>query len=434
MTENTPRDTPDQHVAAISKERLLLLTGIIVLGVILAYFYTSSNSTNNALRQQNIQLKKNVENTKALLAELQQAKLQRIQEQAANKTIVDQRLSELDDAEQKLQDLRSEIKTYLSTEADLHNGPLGRRIATNPDALRQYRALAPDTKPDALLPDKLKARLDVLRQPLLQSVAANTKSFKLAPMFEQTLHDIQVQISDTLVEVRTRNAQLQAIIAQAPSTPAPDALSLDAALEKLEQEETIKQNKRVVEEVAKVREEFTRKLAEQIAETERLKKQLDLEIDKRKRELALQEKQQAIQDLATKEQIGKKQHEMKAAREKLLRDFAHDLSEIKSLLKPFITPGRFQPNGHILQLSTKTEPISLSKLNGAGVLAPTVLAQQKLWGLISANRADERPLGAFPPYVGGYQNWVNTQQTIARAQELLIKYGELMVEKGMLAP
>lgn len=60
--------------------------------------------------------------------------------------------------------------------------------------------------------------------------------------------------------------------------------------------------------------------------------------------------------------------------------------------------------------------------------------QRRLYGITSANRTNDRQLGAFPQYFGGETDWREKAATVQRAQELLIKYGDLMVEKGMLAP
>ena len=75
----------------------------------------------------------------------------------------------------------------------------------------------------------------------------------------------------------------------------------------------------------------------------------------------------------------------------------------------------------------------MSRLRGRGLLEPTVPSQKALHYLITANAMNDRELGGFPEYVGGAGDFEGKQVTITRAQGFLIKYGRLMIEKGMLA-
>ena len=183
-----------------------------------------------------------------------------------------------------------------------------------------------------------------------------------------------------------------------------------------------------------MREEFDQKLAAEKADTERLKKELELEKERRTREIDLLTQRQAIQGLAVKKESIEEDFASKAKREALERGFQRDLPQIKSLLKPFITDGRTQPGRYSFEMTVDVGPVSFAKLQGAGALIRTVEAQRKFWSMTTANRTNDRDLGGFPPYVGSAQDWNNKQPTVGRAQEVLIEYGQLMVEKGMLAP
>jgi len=51
-----------------------------------------------------------------------------------------------------------------------------------------------------------------------------------------------------------------------------------------------------------------------------------------------------------------------------------------------------------------------------------------------ATVTNDREAGGFPQYVGGDFNWQQTnKEYVKRAQELLTKYGDLLVEKGLLS-
>ena len=64
-------------------------------------------------------------------------------------------------------------------------------------------------------------------------------------------------------------------------------------------------------------------------------------------------------------------------------------------------------------------------------LTPTAKARAGLYYIVGTN--NDRDLGSFPRYRGGAQDVQSRQSTMMRVQELVNKYGELMVEKGMLA-
>ena len=85
---------------------------------------------------------------------------------------MEERLAELDDTEAQLPELREEIESWLRTQAELESGELGRRIASSPEELRQYQALQSKGQLDPVLAEKLQARLDLLRKPLLEAQAS----------------------------------------------------------------------------------------------------------------------------------------------------------------------------------------------------------------------------------------------------------------------
>ncbi len=119
------------------------------------------------------------------------------------------------------------------------------------------------------------------------------------------------------------------------------------------------------------------------------------------------------------------------AQAQLERDFEKDLTEIKSLLRPMLVEGKTQPgNNRQLERVAASGPISLARLKGAGTLDGTQRGVSTLHFMFGAGGHD-RELGGFPRCgsVAG-----KAEEDMAwRAQELLIKYGDLMVKKKLLA-
>ena len=110
----------------------------------------------------------------------------------------------------------------------------------------------------------------------------------------------------------------------------------------------------------------------------------------------------------------------------LEREMQRDMNEIKGLLRAYTSPGfAYRPD------DTKG-PVSYSLIKSAGGLEPTRKGLDNLFYIATGN--SDRDRGGLPEGVGGHIGSETPTQPIERAQELLIKYGELMVRKGMLAP
>lgn len=123
--------------------------------------------------------------------------------------------------------------------------------------------------------------------------------------------------------------------------------------------------------------------------------------------------------------------EAKLAREKLEAEFTQDLPEIKSLLSPFVTPAPYKLYPHARYLySGENTGVSLKVIAHWGALEPTDDGLDKMSML---GNTEFRPLGTFPKYVKSeWRRSADVKQRLVRAQELLLKYGDLLIEKGML--
>jgi len=118
------------------------------------------------------------------------------------------------------------------------------------------------------------------------------------------------------------------------------------------------------------------------------------------------------------------------AKAQLEREFQRDRPEINSLLRVFITEGMTQPArlGEF-QAADKKGKVSLAKIVSTGAMEPTVKGRNALFHLIRSAR--DRDHGSFPVHTGTFSG-PNPGPPTMRAQELLAKYGQLMIEKEML--
>ncbi len=125
----------------------------------------------------------------------------------------------------------------------------------------------------------------------------------------------------------------------------------------------------------------------------------------------------------------------RVARAQLESELEKDMRMVQSFLMPFITPANTQIGEKRYYVTTVTsQPVSLSRLRGLGALDPTLGGLENLYGL-GSNREGKRPFGSFPtPFFSERLRDDSIRNKIVIAQNLLNKYGELLVEKGMLAP
>ena len=88
--------------------------------------------------------------------------------------------------------------------------------------------------------------------------------------------------------------------------------------------------------------------------------------------------------------------------------------------------------GFTYRLDDTKGPVSLSVIKSRGGLEPTRQGLQNLFFVARGN--SDRPPGGMPEGVGGQIASATNIAPIERAQQLLIKYGDLMVKREMLAP
>jgi len=128
-----------------------------------------------------------------------------------------------------------------------------------------------------------------------------------------------------------------------------------------------------------------------------------------------------------------KDAEIQAKMEELIKEAT--APEVLATLAPFVTPQFSQPTleGMAVRKRTTTEkrPVSLSWLLEVGALDDSDEGR-KVLARIGADRDLPEPRWSFPTEPG---NWSETNiEFLNRAQQMLRDYGEILVDKGKLAP
>lgn len=428
---------PDQpsEVSPVKSSRLFTLAVFVVMGGAIVYLLRNDDASPQQ-DEEVAAMKAQLENLKEMNLQLKEADLHRQRDQQLAESRLAGARAKLDAASETIDQLEKAIRQWEQTSAALMTNSQGIRVAANSAALDQTEALLQAERPASTVPETLRATLHPLAE-LVQTAEKAEKedrvSFDPGPEFTAELDAIVTQARPTLTTYEEHNRRLAAILGGLPDNQPDTTTTLQDALAARDAQRLDEENREQTETLQAVHEENEKKrLEQQVAAKNR---QAELELKKLEKEHELEELKlqagiTALDDkiAALGDEIGRQNK-----RRQLLREFEQDLPEIRSLLRPFIADGRTQPKEGLFRITTSNGPVSLGALRGEQVLKVNTEAQRRLWFMGAGDRND-RDLGGFPSYIGNRMDWEAKQPAVQRAQELLIKYGDLMVEMEMLAP
>lgn len=304
---------------------------------------------------------------------------------------------------------------------------VGRRIAADPGAVKFF-ALAKNR--ERLTPraaEGIRQSLLAIATPVEAAVADETAILNLDSDFTQQLNGITEQLEVGLRQWQEDNALVRLLVSEAEQR-APAEATLAESLETLHANELRQRAEKITADVEAAQAALAAEEAEsqiRLQELETRKKLASDDVEAKRREAAVANL--TAEKLALADQLAAER-----ARAELERKFQADLPEIRSVLVPFITPGNQQIiNGRWKTVEEK-QPLSWSAIQGSRAMRNESTSDQAMY-FLGGGRDNDRPNGPFGSYIGGHLS--PTQATLVlKAQRLLRTYGDLMVEKGMLAP
>ena len=312
----------------------------------------------------------------------------------------------------------------------------GKRIAAGPVLLERFMTIVDEPCVSQDDVTDWTEQLELILTPVARACRDSDGSFKADETLVAKFDELEKVVDEAAIDLERQRHLLSAIEGQTSKDPITgDVPSLGQAVEAQYEQRALERAQIINERLDRVRKET----AEEIADAkEQAQRQIDEETAKAERligEVEARRIAEAVQDLAARERerIRKRQEEL--ARKQLEADFQRDLPEIESLLKPFISDGYAQPGRHgVFERTTEKGPVSLSGLKGASLLENKIELVRQFHRVVAGQQLNDRPLGSFPPSFVFPREWAHVQPRVQRAQELLNKCGELMVEKKMLAP
>lgn len=312
---------------------------------------------------------------------------------------------------------------------------LGRQLASIPELVESFRGIFNEKLPATNQYQVWQAQLNEAARPLRQP---NQESEELAIVSEQE----RIYFQELLTQVETANQALtrreelaRSLLARASGSKATEQ-TLRQAIDELDRQQYQSFLAQSEQERLESIQRALVKQADEIrkAEEARIAAETELRVmEKRaKTELILSQKG----DVQSQIDAGTRS----ALRRKLEEDFSKDQTEIESLLTPFladsITHPQYgnanQPHTWIIR-SGNPAPVSFGRLQASGSLESSQGGLHRLF-YFAGSGDSIRPKGGFPTYSRQGLSDAGIVARLQRAQELLTKYGDLMVERGLLSP
>ncbi len=321
----------------------------------------------------------------------------------------------------KLQQTLELMKVRATLLNDLRSNDTGRRVAASDDLIEMFLALCEvdlpttiDIEETQVVLDELQTKLQLLRSGYdLQKVDQLRIELKQINGFSQ----------QTLDQMTRAKRDLDALLLLAERETV-SAKTLSEAADRYELQITANHQLKLTKAKRSAREQ-------QLAEEEAKAEEFHREIASLRTKISDSHRRVQFSEEKAKQEFAKRAE----AKRKLEVEFQRDLPDIRSLLKPFITPGRTQ---HLHKFAYRPDsnpnprPVSLGSLEALGYLHDSTERLTAFWR--STSHENDRAFGSFPKAPYGKTVITHELEAVRRAQGYLKRYSDLMVEKGMLSP
>lgn len=333
----------------------------------------------------------------------------------------------LDSIATAARDARTKRNSFVSELVAMESSEMGRKVASNDEAIALFEALKEQDIPSAEQLEQLNAAATEYIQ--LASRAIADQAVVIGPG-EKLIADgkkLDQEVRDATTQLEQVERALSSLKERAQEYPAAEATLSQALARRAKQ-----RSEALVAQMTKERERIREDAQRKQLENERLTEQAV-----QNAEIERQEAEQRLRAASARATAEREKQLVKEAEEKLaaerahaakLRRFEQALPEIRALLSPMISSGRMQLGSNGWTAGVEG-PLSLQALRSAKALELTDRGMITLGSMFGGplNRND-RPRGGFP------ETMTTNEITIRRAQELLVEFGDILVETGLLRP
>ncbi len=334
-------------------------------------------------------------------------------------------------AQETLEKLQPSVARLHALLEQLRTTSKGKGIAADRSSLEQFHAATAEFSVTPESVAEYRQSLDILGGPIEAAIGGQSFDKPPEPEFRAKVQALCEGVARDEALVAETEKKVQAILAAAPSSES-GALMLAEALEQLEREwaaldAATERNAREA-----VRAENRERLAAERTEQERATLQAERENKRKVHEEQLRADQLAAE--AEARRIAEAAEEAKREEERRIaeREYRTALPEIEKYLSAFITPGHQQFTRGKWVYTEEKKPLSYSALKGYHALRLDQTGQM-YFATHAATKNNDRPGGPFSGYLGG-QVPPEMVPDIVKAQNLMIKYADKLIEDGKLLP
>jgi hypothetical protein len=336
--------------------------------------------------------------------------------------------------------LKTELTHWRVRLASLMTDGEGKKIAADPAKVSLFVTA---TSGELVTDERVSAWEERIARQLrtVESVdLKTTEQIAVPDEFVEEIESLAADVRTALDRVRRQKASVEAILSETQDAePGSETPALETALADHRNRAALAVQQAADAAAGRVAEDYAQKLAAEKEETQKQLGEATLALERQQREFESRLKQVEAQKIAEAAEAIRREEEARQAalkaeleRERLEARFQAALPDIQRYLVPFITPGHKQLDGNKWVYSDEKGPLSLTGLRAKGALKNEQMSFQALYA-VGGGQQNDRPDGMFPQYIGGHIH--DPLVPLARkVQTLIEEFGDLLVEKGMLAP
>jgi len=426
---------PSGDVSRPDSRRLGTTAVVVGLALFAAYIYFDGKKSRDAVEarlteqvSQNAELQKGMANLQEVVSDLKTSKLYQQQEQAVARDASLTAVQLATGAEARIGEFRRALQVWQTKRSEALDSDAGRKIASDWKLVDRADRLLSPYLPTPETADQLSQRLDGLMQPVKRAVEQQDTAFTPSKDLRSRIEDIETATKEQLDLIQRATRDLAALVKDAVKLTASETLTLQAALDSVQEHRD--QERREAEDAAltEARREGTARIAKEKAAAQR-------KIDGAKAEATKLAGEQAATKIVQEAEIEQRRQEeamqvKKAAEEKAARDadFEKALPDIKHSLSALVENGTTYTTN-----PGKSGPVSYAMLVKWHAMQEGRTGMEGL--MYVASIQNDRNQGPIPKFIGSADgfNRSNTPE-LRKAHGLLLKYAKQMVEKGLLAP
>jgi hypothetical protein len=331
---------------------------------------------------------------------------------------------------ESLDKLETDVIAWETRLPELMNGDTGKRIAANKIRVDQFAGVLERKRASRSQVRDFRERMDLLIKPIDKAMLDPASAYYASESLVGEIQRVGDEVRIALREIREIKTIVDTLQADSMGE-APAKQSLQAVLDDIR---AVQLRKRI-ESIAKLKqstyEEETKRLAEAEAKVEKdiaaaRKAVLDAQTD-----LDLQGIRQRTDALLRQRQEEAEAEKKRVEKLNRIAKFEAEYPAMQAYLVPMTSPGLKQFEGNWLRLTSKKGPLSFGGLKGQLTKSENA-SFQFARNIYSEN---DRPHGAFPYLsTGGAGCTPENYEILFRIQDFIAEFGDIMVERKLLAP